>query len=180
MVDLSALAAYEPRWPGVVELNLQDQWRARWVDEQVLPPNAPVNYAYAMVVAGEKGYVLRRPGEPAWGMVEGATGERHAQQFMEDEVRGRMGIEPGLVELVGFFECKATRHNREYPQGTLTVRPLYLVVAKEVGDTPGGWERRRLPMNEFMVALRSRYPELDEYLGKAALRYAVLRKEGRA
>jgi len=61
MVDLSALAAYEPRWPGVVELNLQDQWRARWVDEQVLPPNAPVNYAYAMVVAGEKGYVLRRP-----------------------------------------------------------------------------------------------------------------------
>ncbi len=180
MVNLSELAAYEPRWPGVVELNLQDQWRARWVDEQVLPANAPVNYAYAMVLAGEKGYVLRRPGEPTWGMIEGATSGTPAQEFIEREVQARMGIRPGLVELIGFFECKATRHNREYAQGELTVRPLYLVVAGDVGDTPAGWERRRLPLNEFMVALRARYPELDEYLGKAALRYAVLRKEGRA
>jgi hypothetical protein len=179
MVNLSALAAYEPRWPGVVELNLQDEWRARWVDEQVLPANAPVNYAYAMVVAGERGYVVRRPGEKAWGMVEGATGDQHAQAFVEAETRARMGIEPGLVDLIGFFECKATRQNRAYPPGALTVRPLYLIVAKDVGDAPAGWERRRLPMNEFMVALRSRYPELDEYLGKAALRYAVLRKEGK-
>lgn len=179
MVNLAELAAYEPRWPGVVELNLQDQWRARWVDEQVLPANAPVNYAYAMVVLGEKGYVVRKAGEPTWGMVEGPTGEERAQAYIEGQVRAQMGIEAGLVELIGFFECKATRHNREYPQGTLTVRPLYLVVAKEVGDTPPGFERRRLPLNEFMVALRARYPELDEYLGKAALRHAVLRKEGR-
>jgi hypothetical protein len=180
MVNLSELEAYEPRWPGVVELNLQDQWRARWVDEQVLPPNAPVNYAFGMVVAGEKGYVIRRPGEPAWGMVEGETGDEGAQAFVEGQVRARMGIEPGLVDLIGFFECKATRHNREYKQGSLTIRPFYLVVAKEVGTTPSGWERRRLPLNEFMVALRARYPELDEYLGKAAFRYALLRKEGKA
>ena len=50
MVDMNALAAYEPVWPGVKELNIQDDWRARWVDEQELPDNAPVHFVYSLLV----------------------------------------------------------------------------------------------------------------------------------
>lgn len=171
---------YEPRWPGVVELNLADQWRARWVDEQELPANAPVNWAYGMVCMGDYGYATRASGAPKWEMLDGPTGDADADAFIRDVAMERTGATPGKVELIGYFECKATRHNTEYGQGTITVRPFYLVVAKSVSDLPegSGYERRRMRMAEYMVAMRARYPELEDYIGQCALRYSVLRAKG--
>ena len=101
MVDLGAIAAYEPRWPGVKELNIADDWRARWVDEQSLPENAPVHYAYALVVMGDKGYGVRESGGNRWGMLEGATGGVASEDQLEllrsngcDEVQGFLFSKP--------------------------------------------------------------------------------------
>lgn len=181
-VDLMSLGAYEPRWPGVVELNLQDQWRARWVDEQALPGNAPVFWAYGMVCMGDYGYATREKGGAKWEMIEGPTGESDSEAFIKSAALERMGATAGRIELIGFFECKATRHNTEFEQGAITVRPFYLVVAKKVADVPDGsrYERRRMRMAEFMVAMRARYPELEDYIGLCATRYAVLRAKGEA
>lgn len=173
---------YTPRWPGTVELNLQDQWRARWVDEQELPDGAPVAYVYAMVLAGDKGYLARPKEGGRWEMFEGAVGEEEASEFVERELAARLGVTAARLVLIGFLECKATRHNASHPMGTVTVRPLYLAIAGEVGDVPPAseFQRRRLPMNEFMVALRARYPELDDHLQAAAAEYAVMRARGEA
>jgi hypothetical protein len=181
-VDLMSLGAYEPRWPGVVELNLADQWRARWVDEQELPGNAPVFWAYAMVCMGDYGYATREKGAAKWEMIEGPIGEATPEAFVKSAAMERTGATAGKVELIGFFECKATRHNTEFGQGAITVRPFYLVVAKKVSDLPASsnYERRRMRMAEYLVALRARYPELEDYVGKCASRYAVLRARGEA
>lgn len=180
MVDLGAIARYEPRWPGVKELNLADQWRARWVDEQALSEHAPVNYVYSLMLMGDKGYVTREKGESKWGMLEGDTGDVAPDAFLAAASKDRFGVTPARIELIGFFECKATRHNSAYSAGELTVRPLYLIAAKKVEDLPDSstYERRRFPLNEYMVALRARYPELLDYLGLAASRYAILRAKG--
>lgn len=182
MVDLGALAAYEPRWPGVKELNLADEWRARWVDEQVLPENAPVYQFYALVMMGDKGYATRERGQGSWRMVEGPAGPEGVEAAVRAAVKEHTGATSGLVELIGFLECKATMHNAEFKQGDLTVRPLYVVTAKKVDDLPDGsaYERRRFPMNEYMVAMRARYPELLDYLTMAVSRYAVMRARGEA
>lgn len=163
-------------------MNLQDQWRARWVDEQELPGGAPVAYVYAMVLAGDKGYLARPKEGGRWEMFEGAVGEGEASEFVERELAARLGVTAARLVLIGFLECKATRHNASHPMGTVTVRPLYLAIAGEVGDVPPAseFQRRRLPMNEFMVALRARYPELDDHLQAAAAEYAVMRARGEA
>ncbi len=182
MVDLGAIAAYEPRWPGVRELNLADQWRARWVDEQTLSEHAPVKHLYALVLMGDKGYATRETGQAKWGMLEGEPGDLTPEAFLVAAAIERFGATPARIELIGFFECKATRQNAGYESGELTVRPLYLILAKRVDDLPesSNFERRRFPMNEYMVALRARHPELLDYLGLAAARYAILRAKGEA
>ena len=53
--SMSDLARYKPRWVGTLELNIEDRWRATWVDEQELPEHAPVFYLYALVFKGDKG-----------------------------------------------------------------------------------------------------------------------------
>lgn len=181
--SMSDLAAYEPRWPGVVELNIADQWRARFVDEQDLPPNAPVAYAYAVLYMGDKGYVCREEGVERWGTLEGTLEEKERPEaFVKRIAKERMGATVGKLALVGFLECKATSHNTDYEAGAVTVRPIYLAVAKKVGDAPegSGYERRRLPLNEHFKALRVRYPELDDYFAKAANQYGVMRAKGEA
>lgn len=180
MVDMAAIAAYKPRWAGVLELNIQDQWRAKWVDEQELPANAPVNYVYAMVCFENFGYAFRPEGTEKWGMIEGPTGDEKPEAYIKTFAT-KNGITPARMDLVGFLECKATRHNKDYEMGALTVRPFFVVTAKKVSsgaikDT--GFERRRLPLNQYMVALRARYPELDDYIAKGALRYEVIRTKG--
>jgi len=181
--SMSDLAAYEPRWPGVVELKISDQWRARFVDEQDLPPNAPVAYAYAILYMGDKGYVCREAGADRWGTLEGALdGKERAEAFVKRIAKERVGAVIGKLALVGFLECKATSHNPDYEAGAVTVRPIYVAVAKKVGEVAegSGYERRRLPLNEHFKALRARYPELDDYFGKAAQQYAVMRAKGEA
>lgn len=182
MVDLGAIAAYEPRWPGVRELNFADQWRARWVDEQQLPPSAPVHIAYALVLMGDKGYATREKGGPKWEMIEGETGSASVEAFLKKALKERVGAIAARTDLVGFFECKPTRHNTEFPAETVMVRPMYVVVAKKVDDLPAAsaYERRRFPMNEYIVALRARYPELADEVGLAANHYGVLRAKGEA
>ena len=93
----------------------------------------------------------------------------------------RHGLTPGLVELIGYFSCKATRHNTEFALGAETVRAVYLVSTKKVSDVPAEstYERRRLTLSEYGVALRSRYPHLELQIPLAAQRYAVMRARGR-
>lgn len=181
--SLSDMAAmYQPRPMAMTELNLSDDWRARWIDEQELPENAPVNYAYAVVMMGDKGYVTRARGGSVWGTVEGAVEGETPAAFVHRAAKEQTGATIRTLELLGFFECRATSHNEQFPAGSITVRPMYLVVAKSIDDLPGdsAYEKRRLPMNEYLMALRGRYPELVEHLGQAAQRYAVMRAKGEA
>ena len=182
MVDMSAIRAYEPRWPGVRELNFADQWRARWVDEQKLPVGAPVHVAYAVVLMDDKGYATREKGAAKWEMLEGEVEGGEPEAFLKDLLKQRLGGTAARLDLVGFFECKPTRHNTAFQPDDVTVRPVYLVVAKKIVDLPATskYERRRFPMNEYMVALRARYPELADAVGLAANRYGVLRAKGEA
>ncbi|MGH2633575.1 MAG: hypothetical protein ACRDG3_09215 [Tepidiformaceae bacterium] len=172
---------YHPRPAFKTELNLSDQWRGQWVDEQELPEYAPVNYAYAFVMMGDKGYVTRREDDTYWDTLEGAVeaGES-AEKFVRRAAIERMGATVGTIEMIGFFECRATSHNPDFEAGSITVRPLYLVVAKKVEDLPAGsgYARRRLPRNEYMKAMRDRYAEIKDYVGMVGSRYMVLEAQG--
>lgn len=176
MVDFNNVGIYEPRWPGVKELNLADQWRARWVNEQELPDHAPVHYLYGLLMMGDKGYAVRERGENRWGMLEGLAGNDSAEQFLKKAAKDRAGATVASAELVGFFECKPTRFNTEFTSDQTTVRPFYVVSAKSVADLPesSGYERRRFPLNEYAVAMRARYPEFMDHLTLAFGRYAVM------
>jgi ADP-ribose pyrophosphatase YjhB (NUDIX family) len=181
---MADLARYKPRWAGTLELNIGDRWRAVWVDEQELPEHAPVFYAYAMVFKGDKGYVTRpAASHESWRTVEGdlEPGET-IEQALERMAREQVGATLKRKSLVGFLECKATQHNRDFETGVVTVRPLYVLVAKTVDDLPAasGFERRRLPLNEHMAAIRKRYPELDQDMARGAQRYAVMVARGEA
>jgi ADP-ribose pyrophosphatase YjhB (NUDIX family) len=183
---MSDLARYKPRWVGTLELNIEDRWRATWVDEQELPEHAPVFYLYALVFKGDKGYVSRPEGSSeSWRTVEG---ELEPGETV-DEAVARMALQQvgatvKRTSLVGFLECKATTHKTDprFKPGDVTVRPLYVVVAKSVEEIPegAGFERRRLPLNEYMVAIRKRYPELDQDMARGAQMYAVMQARGEA
>ena len=180
MVDLGAIARYEPKWPAVKELNLQDQWRARWNETGQLPEHAPVQRVYALLFLADKGYAVRTPGESVWGMIEGDPEGAPVDKFLKDQAKS-LGVTLASTELTGFYECRPTRHNTEYQPDDTVVRPLYILVAKTVKDTPGDspWERRRFPQNEYAVAMRARYPELLDQLVKAFARYAVIHAQSR-
>jgi hypothetical protein len=178
--DIGNMNIYIAPPPGERELNLGDQWRGRWLDASELPEHAPVVYAYAIVCAGDKGYVTRRKGESVWGALEGATGGLSSREFLKKAAMEQFGATVGRIELIGYLECHATSHNPDYKPGAMTVRPLYVVSAKKVSDIPdgSGYERRRLPMNEFSRAIRGRYREMDDYMEKALDRYMILHARG--
>ena len=172
---------YQPRPAFKTELNLSDQWRGRWIDEQELPEYAPVNYAYAFVMMGDKGYVTRREDAQFWDTIEGAVENGDsAEAFVRRAAKERMGATLGTLDMLGFFECRATSHNPEFDAGSITVRPLYLAVAKKVEDVPDGtgYVRRRLPRNEYMKAMRDRYAEMKDYVGMAGSHYVMLQAKG--
>ncbi len=176
-IDLMNLPAYEPRWPGVLELNLQDQWRARWVDEQELPENAPVSWAYGMVCMGDNGYATRAKGGARWEMIEGPTGDKQPEAFVKQAAIERMGATAGRMELIGFFECKATRLNTGVKPGTITVRPSTWWARKWLIARRIGYERGADAMAEFLVAC-GRVPESSTHR-KCASRYANLRAKAK-
>jgi hypothetical protein len=62
------------------------------------------------------------------------------------------------------------------------VRPLYIVIAKKVDDVPeaSGYERRRVILNDYLTAMRNRYPEIRAYMERAHDRYLTMRAKGEA
>jgi ADP-ribose pyrophosphatase YjhB (NUDIX family) len=181
--NLAQLAQYRPRWLGVYELNLGDAWRAVWERADELPEDAPVYFGRVVVVADERGYVTRQEGSETWQMVEGYLdpGET-AEAFVKRAALEQTGAIVKSTHLVGFLECKATSHNPDFEAGTVTVQPLYLAVADKVSDVPEGspYQRRRLPINEFLRLLRASHPEIERYVAEVGQKYAVLRAQGQA
>ncbi len=173
---------YIPLPPAVKELRLNDMWLARWSDADELPRGAPVNYVYALLYMGDKGYVIREKGTENWRSLEGAVEGESAEAWLKREAPARTGLTVGTTALIGFLECRPTKFNTEFPAGSFAVRPLYVVVAKKVADVPDDspYERRRLPLNEHLAVMRNRYPEIREHMDAAAGRYVQMRAKGEA
>ena len=175
------LPAYKPRFPGRHDLNLGDQWRAHHVDDGELPENAPVLMFYALVAKGDRGYVTRKHGDTAWHIVEAAyDGSQPLADALAAAVYEQTGARVSGSFMSGFLECRATQHNREFKEGSMSVRPLFFVAANEVEDVPddSGYERRRMPMNEYANAMRQYYHELHPYLLRAIDRYLIRHTKG--
>jgi hypothetical protein len=173
---------YIPLPVAVKELRLNDMWLARWSEANELPKGAPVNYVYTLLYMGDKGYVVREKGTENWRSIEGVVEDESAEAWIEREIPARTGLTVGKTALVGFLACRPTKFNTEFPAGSFAVRPLYIVVASKVGETPddSAYERRRLPMNEYLVVVRNRYPEIREHIDEAAGRYVRMRAKGEA
>ena len=173
---------YFPPEPGVKELRLNDMWLGRWSDADELPEGAPVIYIHALLYMGDKGYVVREKGTEHWHTIEGEVSGEDAETWIKREVHARTGATVGKMTLIGFLDCRPTKFNTEFPADSFAVRPLYVVVATKVDETPegSGFERRRLPMNEHLAVMRSRYPEIREHIDAAASRYVKMRATGEA
>lgn len=174
---------YIPKPIGALELNIGDEWRGRFTDADELPENAPVVYAYAVLFMGDKGYVTRPGDAKTWGVIEGPVAEGETPDaWLTRSAMAQAGATLARTDLIGFLDCKATSHNRDYPAGAITVRPIYLAVAETIDDVPdeSGYVRRRMPFNEHSKAIRARYPEIEPYITKALDRYMVLRAKGEA
>ena len=166
---------------GVRELKIGEDWRAIWNETTGFPEGAPVTYGYAVVACDDKGFVTRELGAELWSIVEGPIeADEKPPAFVKRAAAAQMGASGGTIDLLGFFECRATSNNAEHPVGFLTIRPIYLMAAKTMKDLgrDTGWERRRLPMNEFAKALRDRYPQFLEAMTMAVDRYMVSRAKG--
>jgi hypothetical protein len=174
---------YIPPPLGVKELNLNDAWRAVWYERDELPPDVPSLYGYAVVVSDGKGYAVREAGSDAWGTVEGAIQfDEKPADWLKSAAAAQAGAEGLKPALMGYYECRATSLNPDFPKGATALRPIYLVVARKLRDLgkDSPFERRRLPMNEFAGVLRGRYPELRASITRAVDRYAVLQARGEA
>jgi hypothetical protein len=179
--DLPTPAYVEPRYPGVKELNISDDWRARWETADELPEGPPATHVYGIVVFDGRGYLARPRGAEAW---DALTGEVPSGERLEAAVRRLAGAQVGAhvdrVTIVGYMDCRATSSNSAYESGVMTVRPFVVAAAKKVADTTGdpAFERRRMPINEFILALRARYPEFYEQFGLMVDRYLTMRSRG--
>jgi hypothetical protein len=173
---LGNMTFYMPPPPGRLELNLGDAWRAHWIDADTLPIDAPVAYGYVLLVMDGKGYVSRPATESNWGTIEAPVQAGETQPaWLKRTLQEQANATIARSSLVGYLYCRATSHNPEHPAGTVTVRPVYVVVAKQVKDMAAGsrFQRRRLPMNEYTMALRRRYPEMDLYLIRGLDSYII-------
>ncbi len=172
---------YIPDWAGVTELSLGNSWRAVWVNRRELPEGAPLLYGYAVVVCEDKGYVTRPAGDVRWAAAEGAVNaDERPEAFVKRIVLEQTGAQGGKSFVAGFLEVKATSHNPDFPAGFAAVRPVYLHVAAKMQDIgkASGYERRRLPLNEFAAALRKAYPELHEGITAPVDHYLVMKAKG--
>lgn len=173
---------YDPRIPGAIEIKFGDAWRARFVEGDELPADAPILHCYALVMMGERGYVTRRKGDDhPWWTVEGSlepgeTVEAWAKRAAQDQT----GATAGKIVITGYLECRATSHNPDYEAGAIAVRPFLLIAAKSVDVVPeeSGYERRRLPLNEYSTTLRRQYPAFDQHILAAIDRYLVMSRRG--
>lgn len=171
----------EPRYGGTLEILLEGDWRAVYVDEEPVPDGLPERYAYALVVRGEHGYVTERDDEPGWRVVEGKTAQgEDGEAFARRAARERTGASVGRLLLIGYLDCEATDANARFETGERAARPLYVAVADEVGPVPegSGYHRRRLRLTEFQNEVRRRYPSLWRYFSRGLDRYLILHRTG--
>lgn len=173
---------YVPLPASIKELRLNDLWLGRWADADELPAGAPATHLYALLYMGDKGYVIREKGTDRWRGLEGELGGDAPEAWLKREVPARTGLTPGKVVLIGYLECRPTKFNTDFPADGYAVRPLYVVSAKKVADVPDAsvYERRRLPMNEHIAAMRNAYPEIREHIDQAVDRYIRLQATGQA
>lgn len=171
----------EPRYGGTLEILLEGDWRAVYVDEEPVPEGLPERYAYALVVRGEHGYVTERDGERGWRVVEGEPQEGESgEAFARRAALERTGASVDRLLLIGYLDCEATDANARFPTGERAARPLYVAVAGEVGPVPegSGHHRRRLRMTDFQKEVRLRYPSLWRYFSRGLDRYLILQRTG--
>ncbi len=171
----------EPVWAGIREMRIGDSWRARWIAGTELEPELPVSALYAAVIMDGKGYLARPRGTAVWQSIEGeALAGEKAEPALKRLLKERMAATLARAELMGYLECRATSFHPDLSAGSVSVQPIYLAVAKTVGNMPAAsdWERRRFPLNEHVAALRLRYPQFEEYFAMAIQRYAVLQSRG--
>jgi hypothetical protein len=160
---------------------LGGEWKARWVDDQPLPSDIPIQWAYSVVICDDKGYVCRKKGTTLWDTTEGEPNDgEKAETFLQRIAKERVSASSGKIELVGFLDCKATSHNTKTKVGGRTTIPFFLTASGKVQNAPrdSEYERRRLPLNEFMKVLRARYPQFEEYMGLIVDRYQIMKAKG--
>lgn len=164
------------------ELNLNDEWRGRWVDDDELPQGVPVIYAYALVYMDDRGYATRPVGVENWGMVELPVTSAKPETEIKQAVKDQTGGTVAKLVPTGYLECVATSHHSTLEAGAVAVRPLYVAVLKSIKDLgrEAPYQRRRLPMNEYVAAMRERYPEIRPQVSDAASRYVAMRAKGEA
>ncbi|MEP7216968.1 MAG: hypothetical protein ABI782_12005 [Anaerolineaceae bacterium] len=170
----------EPEWAHLKELKLGDAWLARWIKDEALPADVPVGYAYGLVFLGDKGYVTKLASADGWRTVEGAPNGIAIETYLKQAAKEQTGATIGRLELVGFLYCKATSYNPDYEAGAATTRPIYVLVASKMNDVPdgSGFVRRRLPLNEYLMALRDRYPEIGKHMTEASEKYSIMQARG--
>lgn len=171
----------EPRYGGTLEILLEGDWRAVYVDEESVPEGLPERYAYALVVRGEHGYVTERDGERGWRVVEGEPEEGESgEAFARRAALERTGASVDRLLLIGYLDCEATDANARFATGDRAARPLYVAVAGEVGPVPEGSDhhRRRLRLTDFQKEVRLRYPSLWRYFSRGLDRYLILQRTG--
>lgn len=175
------IAKYTTRRSWTRELNFEDQWRARWVGDDELPEDAPVNYAYAVVLRKDKGYVTRNSDDDTWQAVETAmeVGD-DPEAMIREAAYQQTGATTAHIFLIGFYEAKATKLNSDFEVGTVRVRALYAIAADEIENVPeeSGYRRRRLPINEFQQALKLKYPEMLPHFREAVNVYMIKHTNG--
>lgn len=175
------MASYrEPEWAHLKELSIGNAWLARWIEDEELPADVPVGYAYGLVFLGDKGYVTRPESASIWGTVEGSPDGVEIETYLKRAAKEQTGAIISRLDLVGFLYCKATSHNPDYEAGAATTRPIYVLVATKIDDVPEGspFVRRRLPLNEYLMALRDRYPEIGKHMTEASEKYSIMRARG--
>jgi hypothetical protein len=173
---------YIPPPAATKELNLNDEWRGRWVDDEELPDEAPVIYAYSLVYMGERGYATRPANVEKWGMVELPVQGDDPEEEVKRAVKEQTGGTVSKLVVTGYLECVATSHHSTLEAGSVALRPLYVAVLNDIEDLgrEAPYQRRRLPLNEYVAAMRTRYPEIRPQVSAAASRYVAMRAKGEA
>jgi hypothetical protein len=180
--NLTNMQIPERKIPGVRELNIGDQWRAVYAEEEK-PEGVPETHAYVVVVKDDRSYLLRRKGTDKWGTLEVEIPEgTPADEAIGAALQERLGATLALLVTGGHFQCRATRHNTTHETGMPTMRGFYTAVVGEVEPQAedAEYERRRLRFNELMKAIRQQHRELEPYLIKVFEKWLVMQTKGEA
>ena len=169
-----------PKYAGVTEINLGDEWRGVY-EEGEPPEDTLVLFAIGILVKKDKGILVKKTTEVQWNILEGIPEKGESTDaFLKKIAEEHAGVSVNKILTLGHDNMKATRHNTEYDLGTPAVRTFSLVIAETMGQIPeeSEYTRRRLPLSEYAVAIRKRYPEFTKHLGKALDQYIIMQAKG--